>query len=89
MAIIGIACLMCLAGCDLSGYLEKKAPEDVACAKAHFELLRDHPGMPFGFPPEQAFSFAGIPNHRRRADFPFFHCLEPARLVTRRGSGTT
>src|SRR6266567_3330977 len=25
--------------------------------------VRDHPGMPFGFPPEQAFSFAGIPTH--------------------------
>ncbi len=23
--------------------------------------VRDHPGMPFGFPPEQAFSFAGMP----------------------------
>jgi len=23
--------------------------------------VRDHPGMPFGFPPEYAFSFAGIP----------------------------
>jgi hypothetical protein len=22
--------------------------------------VRDHPGMPFGFPPELAFSFAGI-----------------------------
>jgi hypothetical protein len=25
--------------------------------------VRDHPGMPFGFLPEQAFSFAGIPNN--------------------------
>ena len=24
--------------------------------------VRDHPGMPFGFPSESAFSFAGIPN---------------------------
>jgi hypothetical protein len=23
--------------------------------------VRDHPGMPFGFPSEAAFSFAGIP----------------------------
>jgi len=23
--------------------------------------VRDHPGMPFGFLPEKAFSFAGIP----------------------------
>jgi hypothetical protein len=23
--------------------------------------IRDHPGIPFGFPPERAFSFAGIP----------------------------
>ena len=37
---IGVAFLMCLAGCDRSSYLEKKAPEDVASAKAHFELLR-------------------------------------------------
>ena len=25
--------------------------------------VRVHPGMPFGFPPEYAFSFAGIPNY--------------------------
>jgi hypothetical protein len=25
------------------------------------DSVRDHPGMPFGFPPEYAFSFAGIP----------------------------
>jgi len=25
--------------------------------------VRDHPGMQFGFPSEQAFSFAGIPNN--------------------------
>jgi len=24
--------------------------------------VRDHPGMPFGFPSEQGFSFAGIPS---------------------------
>jgi hypothetical protein len=29
--------------------------------------VRDHPGMAFGFPPEQAFSFAGIPT-RAAAD---------------------
>jgi hypothetical protein len=23
--------------------------------------VRDHPGMPFGFPSERAFSFTGIP----------------------------
>jgi Helix-turn-helix len=26
--------------------------------------VRVHPGMPFGFPPEYAFSFAGIPSKR-------------------------
>ena len=28
--------------------------------------VRDHPGMPFGFPPERAFSFTGIPTIRPR-----------------------
>jgi hypothetical protein len=30
--------------------------------------VRDHPGMPFGFPSEQAFSFAGIPKRRHTPD---------------------
>jgi len=40
--------------------------------------VRDHPGMPFGFPPEQAFSFTGIPTIgpivRMRCPF-LFHSL--------------
>jgi hypothetical protein len=28
--------------------------------------VRDYPGMPFGFPSERAFSFAGIPNNNRK-----------------------
>jgi len=27
---------------------------------ARTDGVRDHPGMPFGFPPERAFSFAGL-----------------------------
>ena len=30
--------------------------------------VRHHPGMPFGFPPEQAFSFAGIPTEPEGTD---------------------
>lgn len=39
-SIMGIAFLVCLAGCDQGSHMEKKAPEDVASAKAYFELLR-------------------------------------------------
>jgi hypothetical protein len=28
-------------------------------------ILRDHPGMPFGIPPEQALSFTAIPTKKR------------------------
>ena len=31
--------------------------------------VRDHPGMPFGFPSEQAFSFTGIPRSHRLTVF--------------------
>jgi len=30
-----------------------------------YDGVRDHPGMPFGFPPELAFSFVGIPRGRK------------------------
>ena len=30
--------------------------------------VRNHPGMPFGFPPERAFSFAGIPTEPEETD---------------------
>src|SRR5580658_3114268 len=42
--------------------------------------VRDYPGMPFGFPSERAFSFAGIPN--RPAYYPFPHSISHVWLRT-------
>jgi hypothetical protein len=35
--------------------------------------VRDHPGMPFGFPSETAFAFAGIPKTDKRCQATKLH----------------
>jgi len=39
--------------------------QNLNAASLRSDGVRDHPGMPFGFPPELAFSFAGIPKTPR------------------------
>jgi hypothetical protein len=37
-------------------------PENALLMTMWWVYVRDRAGMPFGFPPERAFSFAGIPH---------------------------
>ena len=62
--------------------------DEAVASVATFRWCSDHPGMPFGFLPELAFSFAGIPNRsfgKRITEDPAL--LEPRRpwFITRSG----